>query len=471
MFSWIAALSVMMLSGCSANDSPSLNDVPADAEYAAMLDLKAAGPFSDTISMLSAIAPDDMAPLLNDIAPTIDLSTVMVYKPRQTKMGIVALKLTEPDKFTETLTRSGWNKRRLNDEEIYEPDGGGEFAKCIVVDRGAAWYLSTRTDLKAWRESLKKAEELSFASEYRVEQLVNERSALLTFINPVAIGMSDSSYRLLCVTTTPKPQPGTITLKCSMIEFSNKNGTGETVPLDLLAPITEEALATVRPMLTGSPSLTILAGLPQGIDWGGLVEMAGTGLDTRNQGMLQSLLPYMKDLKGLFALNVGPLTPRQLEADELEQQSLLVYGQLDGNRAQEAVEEINGNIRQKGLNPVPRADGVYAFTLGDARYRYTARNGAFIFALNREIDLDGQEAVTGNMFTPGKHLAASLTLPKINEAPEVGISLIMDADTLTITLKSTSGNPLIALENFFTALHTATNARSEAAPDYYDDYD
>ena len=459
------ALLACLLTGCAKSESPSLSDLPADAEYVVMLNLDSIGQEGNLQQGISMLIPGDLNGLPDNAAQCLDLSNVMAYKPTETKMAIVAVGITDEDMLTEALVKAGWTKRKVNGEEIYEPDGSGEFGRCIVIDRGAAWYLTTRNDLKNWRESLRRASDNNF-SQYPTADVIASRGVLTAFINPSAVGLPGSD-KLFTVTTARAS--GSITFTGRLIATDEAHR-GEEVPLDLLSDL-GSAPAALSPMLCAGPTLTIMAGMTQAIDWGNMVEMAGADLGTQNQGMLQSLLPYIRSLNGIMAINVGPLSTKSLEATDVEEQSLMIYGLLEGNRAQEAVEEINTNLRQKGGNPAPRADGVYAFTLGDARYRYTARDGAFIFALNREIDLPEVLRGTSPEIAPTTRLNASLTLPAVNGASAPAFSLKMDAKVVTFTITAPGADPLSALANYMATLQSNSRSAREASADYYDDYD
>lgn len=462
---WWACIASFALPSCSGSSGPSLADIPADADYVAILRLDSLAQAEEAMQFLNIGAPERLATLTAGIASALDLSQVIVYKPVETGMGIMAAGITDGSALKSALSEAGWVKRKFRSEEIYEPESAGEFGCCMVMDGATAWFLANRTDLKAWRESLHKAGKSSYAT-LPLDRLVEERGVILALVNPATLGLN-APDRLFAVTSSSTADA--LTLRGGMIDVA-KDSKGHYVPLDLLSPI-GTIPTELRDMICAGPSLTILAGMSQSIDWANIVEMAGPGLGTQNQGMFQSLLPYIKSLNGVFALNAGPLTAASLDDGDPEHQSLLVYGRLEGNRANEAVEEINSNLRAKGLNPVPRADGIYAFSLGDARYRYTARDGAFIFALNREINLPAGQALPAIILPDDSRLSATLSLPPVTGAPAPLVTMTMDRNAITFTITDKGGNPLSALATYFTTLHRQSQTARETSDSYYDEYD
>lgn len=469
-----AFLAIALMASCSGSESPSAVDVPADADYVAIVDLtaiaKSAG-FDLTDSQasagLGAIMPDEAARILPSIAGAADLSSVMVYKPASCRENVVAFAVTDRDKLEESLEASGWKKRKFDSLEGLEPEESREFSPCIVFDRGAAWWLATRSDLKAWQQSFSEASDRNFASLGGVAEAIDSRGQLIAFANPSTAGlaMNDALIKI-----TGNLTADSLSVKANLVGCSESDA-GKTLPFAPLATIDSAAFAPYMPQ---APALVAAAGITPGINWGGIVDLIGPGIGTQNQGMLQTLLPYMSALDGPLAVGIGPLTAKSLLSTELEDQTIILYAPLQPGKAEQAVAEINTNLRQKGLNPTPRPDGIYAYTLGDVRYRYTVRSGAFIFALNREIDIDSPQS---SAFA-GLMAGAFLTLPPLKSIVpgakadiNIAAALRLDAGGLSLTIVSPGSNPLTAMAGYFSTLSEADRANREAADDYYDNYD
>lgn len=458
----LAVVTALISHGCSDSDSPSLADVPATAQYVAMIN---AGSFSEAITGLLPEVQGENGARLKECC---DLSRVLIFKPSDSRMDFAAATVTDASGLTSLLAEMDWNKRSANGITFYSPNSGGEFSECLIIDNNTAWFLGTRADIKNWRECRRQADKDSF-KKYGLHLEVDSTTRLAAYISPAFFGLTDNDA-FLKVTGQNGPDHS-LTINANLVSIL-EGKTGENIPFQTLAPVTDTRFSH---FLTAGNSLMAAAGIKQGINWGGLVEMLGSGLGTQNQGMLQTLLPYMTSLNGPFAIGIGPFTAESLTSDDLESHSIIIYATLADGKAAQAVNEINGNLRDKGLNPTPRSDGVFAFDLNGIKYRYTSTaDGIFLFALNRELE---SPHPADSILFQGRQAFASLRLPPLKEIlPEsrddLAITATLAMEPEGITMKITAGNcdPVMAFQRYFNALRGAVQARMEESPHYFDEY-
>ncbi len=459
---FLLAIAVLILQGCGKDGAPSVDMVPATADYVAIIN-------ADSLQeAVESLFPGQRAEDMARLGQCCDLQRVLVFKPVESRQPMAVVEVTDTKELTSLLADMGWRARKSDGEEAYAPDEGGEFAPCVVIDGNSAWFLGTRSDLKNRRESLSQAKKENFGK-YALEFNLDGTTRLVAYASPAFLGFSDPDAMIKVTGSIDADR--TLTVKASFVSVA-EGSAGETIPITALAPITDTRFAEYLPRTN---SFVAAAGIKKGFNWNGLVDMLGSGLGTQNQGMLQSLLPYMASLNGPFAIGIGPLTAQSLTSDELESQSIVIYATLEGTKAAEAVEEINGNLRDKGLSPRPRADGIYAFDLNGVKYRYHATDdGIFIFALNREPQ-SGQHPAP-DIFS-GHQAVAQLQLPPLSailpgntSTMQIQASLTVEPDGLILTIKSGDTLPIVALSRYFTQLDNAMQAEAENAPDYYDYY-
>lgn len=462
---WAATFALVSLislftAGCSQDKGPSLSQVPANAEYVALIDADSAG--------IAEVIPAYAAEMLGSIKECVSLKEIMVYKPAETRQPIVAIAATDADALAKALTDSGMLPTKHSGETVYIPVDGNDFSPCLAIAEGSLWCFGSKADVANWQKSLKQAEKESF-EKYGLEKFMAQRKQVLAFVNPASLGFAgeESMIKIEAAITGN-------TLQASGCIISVAEGSvGETIPLKGPEPMTDMTFLRYMPEGNG---LILAGGLTGAINWSGIVDMLGQGLDTRNQGMLQTLLPYMSSLRGTTAIGIGPFTPQNIRSEELESQSIVIYAPMADGKAAEAVNEINTNLRAKGLTPTPRADGIYAYTLGENRYRYTARDGVFMFALNRE--LDGAARPDSTLYA-GRQVAAQVILPPLSALiPGSKKSTIINA-TFTLTsggaeFKLTSpgsANPIEALSAYLETLADYGEQADDETQDYYESYD
>lgn len=482
LISLLAAASVFIAcitAGCSDNTGPSLKAVPATSDYAVLcniqLSAKTAGiDLSDYGSLQRSpfitFMPRDFSDLIPRAVNIADLSAVLVFKPKITRDVIIGLKLLDEGSFKDMLTDNGWSKVKSEGQITYQPAASSAYSPGIIFDNGCAWFLASSSDVQKWEEVKERAQESSYADFHIGELATPEESEIIMLASPVMMGFPSGKNTMIAATGTSTAKPARFTFDARLIDVS-EDGNGKTVEFNVLAPVD---LSAVSPFMPSSPALNIAAGIPKGINWASLTEMS-SGLGTQNQGMLQSLVPYLSSLDGTLAIGVGPLTAASLLSDDIENQALIVYGKLEGNRALDAVNEINTNLRAKGLTPRPDAEGIYSYTLNGHTYSYTARNGAFIFALNRPIDIGG--GARQQPEPKGTQLIGHLTLPPLKsvvpDAP-ADVSLTVDAvvDTRGIRLifESPAMPPVSALATYINAINQAKRISQEASDGFYDEY-
>lgn len=473
---FFAAVLAYASTSCSNNVAPSFESVPDDAEYAAIVNIdklaKDAGTdvaaFSESGSrLLESFISRYALTLIPAIAESADLSAVLSYKDFDAREPFMGFSLSDSNKFLESVKEAGWTKKSVEGTETYVPEGYGEFAPCLIIDGNNAWLLGTTSDVKAWQRDRKSAKDHNIAPALP-QSAPEENESLLAYL---FLPGDNMCRQAIMIHDEPATEPRQMSLTARLLnDTGGKSGLKlEPSQIDNFSPVDCNAFEKYMPE---QPAFVAAIGIKPGIDWSGLISMSGANLGTRNQGMLQSLLPYINSLNGTLAIGVGPLTAASLTADEIEKQTLLIYATLEGEKATEAVNEINGNLRQKGLTPTPRADGVYAFTLNGVLYRYTARGNAFLFALNREIDLTDSE--TQNTDSQAAPLAiARLQLPAVGDHGALcpSFSLTMTPVACKVVFKGNSGFPLTEFANYFSTLRTLEQSAHEASDNYYDDYD
>lgn len=458
----LAIAAAFIIQGCSEK-GVSMEEIPATADYVAVIN---ADSIPDAISTL--LIPAETPAQTGSLAESCDLSHILFYKPADSRQPFAAATVKDEKKLTSFLTELGWQKRKTEGVTAYSNEEWGEFAPCVIVENDAAWFLGTRGDIKNWKESLRQAEKENFGK-YGLDFSIDGNKRLKAYVRPAFFGIADDMSMLQV--TAAAGGDNTLTVKAGFISVADGK-TGEPIPFTALSAINDTRFSRYLP--AGQNSFVFAAGLTDKINWTGLVEMFGAGLGTRNHGMLQTLLPYMTSLKGPFAIGVGPLTAESLTSDDIESQSIIVYATLDGGKASDAVNEINGNLREKGLNPQPRADGVYAFDLNGVRYRYTATpDGVFLFALNRELDspqpadpalFAGRQAFAELRLPP-----LSAILPGVKDNLSITATMTVGSDGLTLVTHSGKVSPLIAFSRYFAAIEAARQSREEESADYYDE--
>lgn len=437
LFLALAVITGILFTSCTDSNAPSASQVPYDADYVSFINL--------TNNELTALLPEEVGDILNKVCESVDASSVMIYKPTDTRNAVVAAAVTDTDLLERILEECGMVKSKVSGVSVYESSKPHDYNPCIIIEGDCLWALGSKSDIEGWQNSLKQAKKKSF-EEYGLDSLIAQKGDFLGFINPQFIGFSTHDTLIKAVIRADSK-----TLDATAELISTKNATnGAKIPFNGLQNISD--LSFLNQMPSGS-GLTIAAGITDAMNWSGIVEAVGSGLDTQNQGLLQALLPYMGNLQGTVAIGIGPITAKSLATDEIESQNLIIYASMKGNKAVDALNEINGNLKAKGLSPTPRADGIYAYTLGENRYRYTVRNGVFIFALNREIDCNTRN---DSSLYAGKHMAAELRLPPLSTilpgctsatAVNARLTLTDTAVNLIIT-NSGNDNPSKALGNY-----------------------
>lgn len=458
------ALSCTLPCSCSKESGPTAESVPATADY--LLEINLTKLTEDVKEADDMALPDtwaEMARLAAKAESTADFGKVLIYKVADASYPFAAVNLTDRQGFVDAIADAGWTRRKSYGAEMYQPADGNAMSPCLVIDGDGAWCLATPADAKALQASLKEAADGENFTKFMPQEPVDDQ-VMAGALNPASFGLAGGKEM---VRITGRMSTSTGTLRVDAEPFDP--ATGKPVAITGMSPID---LAEAESLSNGPGSkLSIAVNVPKGIDWSGLIELCGPGLGTRNQGMLQSLLPYFASLDGMLVISIDPLDEQSLTASDIEQQPLAISATLEGARSVDAVEEINGNLRDKGVTPRPRADGVYAFTLNDVSYRYTARNGRFLFAMNREIG--SADSTKAAATTDGKAwLSAALTLPQLGGTTAPAMHL--DIDNAGAHLELTSGpgtNPLAALGNYFNGIEARAKKARREAYDYYDDYD
>lgn len=456
---WTAV--ILMLSCCSrTQEAPSLAQVPAESDYVAFIN-------ADSLPVASLL-PDHASQLLVKLSSALKLSDVMVYKPAVTRQPVAAVAIKDEKTLTEALEANGYARVKTDGITAYRIPDAGDFSPCLVIEDNALWLLATKADIANWQQSRKQAEKENF-EKFGLEKLMEKESQLTAFILPGALGFgkTDAILRITATSTADSMEA-----RINLVSL-NTSDFGSNIPLGGPVAMTDLSFISSMPSDNG---LIIAGGFSDAINWGALVDMIGQGLDTRNQGLLQALVPYMGSLRGSMAIGVGPFTAEALTDPEIESQRIVIYAAMEGDKASDAVEEINTNLREKGLSPRPRPDNVYAYTLGDNSYRYTARNGVFSFALNRE--LGGNSSIDSTMFA-GKQAVVMLNLPPLSalipgadKTGPVNALLTLTPEGCIINLKAPGAQrPLDVLAKYFSELSKAADNRRQQAPDYYDTYD
>lgn len=446
-----------LASACGSKQGASLQSVPDDADYAAIIDLS-----SPQAQQLASLLPDGMDRMVEEAKEAIDLSSTLCYSLPDARGTFAAATIKDEAVLTASLRDAGWSKTDLDGTKAFVPEGAPMFSPCIVIDDMTVWFLSSKADIARWHDGRKQASDKSFADlNEGIRTQLSDNEIILAYVAASFIGL-DTKTPMLEISGTADPANHTFNLVAAPL-----NASGSESYFTAFAPI-GQAMSQLTPYLPQLPSFLLVAGMKKGIGWDGLINNFGNSLGTQNQGMLQSLLPYLESLDGTLAIACGPLSEQKLQADRIEDQSLLIYATLENSRASDAVNEINGNLRAKGLDPTPRADGVYAFTLDGVTYRYTARDKAFIFALNREIDLGTTQAPTAN---PEATVMAWLELPALAGAtdPAPRATFTLDPSSGKLTLSASSGDALSAFAAYFATLHKNKREALMNSDSYYDE--
>lgn len=475
-----AVIAAFIPAGCTDDMGPSLKSVPANSDYAVLCNLKLSAETTGTDltspqslgqSPFATFMPPDFSEMIPKTADFIDLSAILIFKPKITRDVIVGVTLLDEGDFKDVLADNGWTKMKTGIQTAYRPAASSSFSPGIIIEDGCAWFLASNPDIQKWGEIKESAKEKSYADFHTGDLATPDVSEMLMLASPTVMGFPADKNTMIAAKGISQKNPSRFTFASQLIDVSER-GNGKALEFNILAPVD---VSSAMPFMPAPPALTLIAGITKGINWGALTEMM-TGLGTQNQGMLQSLVPYLSSLDGTLALGVGPLNARSILSEDIENQTLLIYGKLEGNRAIDAVNEINSNLKAKGLNPRPGADGIYSYTLNGHSYSYTARDGAFIFALNRPIDINNA-AQPGQAAPKGTQLVGRLTLPPLKAiVPEatVDVSLTVDAvvDTrgMRLVFESPTMPPISAIATYINAIRKSKRITEEASEGFYDDY-
>lgn len=475
-----AVIITFAATGCSDSMGPSLESVPANSDYALLCNCeqsaKAAGTDLSSAESLrrspfAAFMPQDFSDLIPKTFNHVDLSAVLVFKPKITRDVIIGVKLINESDFKDALADNGWTKVKSEGQIAFQPAVSSAFSPGIIIDGGCAWFLASNADIQKWEEIKESAKEENYADFHTGELATPKESELLMLASPAAMGFPADKNTMIAAKGTSQTKPARFTFAAQLIDVS-ESGNGKALEFNALAPVD---ITSVMPFMPSAPALTLIAGIPKGINWAALTEMS-SGLGTQNQGMLQSLVPYLSSLDGALAIAAGPLTATSLLSDDIESQSLLVYGKLEGNRAIDAVNEINTNLKAKGISPRPDAEGIYSYTLNGHTYSYTARNGAFIFALNRPVDINAAGSPQPSL-AKGTQLVGHLILPPLKsiipDAPSnvsVSVDAVVDTRGMRLIFESSSMTPVSALATYINAIRQAKRISEENSEGFYDEY-
>lgn len=472
----LAALTVVFasaaLTGCRQSEGPSLKLVPATAEWAVVIDLQLIEQNSDSCgtdnstSILTALVPEDFSHIFQTLTPCVDKKQMVIFKPAETRGPIAVAAVSDQSAFVETLQADNWEKIRISDETAYVPEGAREFSPCIFIDGNNIFLLSTRSDLRNLQTCIKSADNADFLSKIP-EPLLPDDSEL-AFYCP----LPDNDKELLCVRSKSDIPHNSATVRAIITE-AGSDKSGQPVEMSFLKPLGTDSIPGLS-NLPGGYSLRAVFGIPAGINWNALADMASGSLDTQSHGLLQSLLPYMSQLDGPLAIGIGPFGYSNMTADRLEAQTIYISATFQPGKALDIVEEINGNLREKGITPRPGANGIYAFNLNNTKYRYTVRGNEFLFAQNREIEENWNSELN---IDPQMTGAVSLMLPPLRDiipdAPSdnsISAALKMTATEIEMTVTCTAGSPLTAFATYFETLGAALRNLEQSDEDYFDTY-
>ncbi|MDE6487835.1 MAG: hypothetical protein K2L46_00995 [Paramuribaculum sp.] len=466
------ALAIFTIQGCTRRGGPSLETVSATADWVAVIDLKqinqdsASAHSHNPAAIISSLLPEEFSYSFRILTPYIDNDRLIIFKPAETRGPVAAAGVSDPSAFADALKADSWSKIKVNGETAYAPEGAREFSPCLFIEGKTVFLVATRSDMRNLRLSLKSADSDNYLT--KVPKPLLPAESELTFF----ASLPDNDNELICIKAQTDPSNNSISFRAIITE-SGSDKSGEPIEMSFLKPLESDSIPGLSE-LPGGYSLRGVFGIPSGINWKALADIADGSLDTRSLGLLQSLLPYMSRLDGPLAVGIGPFDFSNMTADRLEAQTIYVCATFQPGKAAEVVNEINGNLREKGLDPRPGANGIYAFNLNGTSYRYVSRGNEFLFAQNREINDKWDSDIEIDPKTTG---SLTLMLPPLRsiipDAPSnnsISASLKMTSKEINLTITCTSGSPLVALPTYFESISTALRNFDLSNEDYFDTY-
>lgn len=287
-FRLIAALTIVLasasLTGCGQSEGPSLKLVPATAEWAVVIDLQLIEQNSDSsgtgnsTSILTALVPEEFSHIFLTLTPFVDKKQMIIFKPAETRGPIAVAAASDQSAFVAALQTNNWEKIRVSDETVYVPEGAREFSPCIFIDGNNIFLLSTRSDLRNLQASTKSADNADFLSKIP-EPLLPTDSELAFFCL-----LPDNSDELLCVRSKSDIPNNSATVRAIITE-AGSDKSGEPVEMSFLKPLGSDSIPGLS-NLPGGYSLRAIFGIPAGINWNALADLATGSLDTQSQCQL-----------------------------------------------------------------------------------------------------------------------------------------------------------------------------------------
>lgn len=189
-----------LASACGSKQGPSLQSVPADADYAAIVDLS-----SPQSLQLASLLPDGMDRMVEAAKEAIDLSSTLCYSLPDARGAFAAATIKDEAALTAALRDAGWSKTDIDGTKAFVPEGAPMFSPCIVIDDMTVWFLSSKADMPRWHEGRKLASDKSFADlNEGIRTQLSDNEIILAYVASSFIGL-DPKTPMLEISGTVDP--------------------------------------------------------------------------------------------------------------------------------------------------------------------------------------------------------------------------------------------------------------------------
>lgn len=387
----IALLPLLMACmACSRQQTPLLETIPADVDYALTFNLtkfvESAGNEEDLSryeKLLSGWIPEELADNAQEMLKAIDTDMIAGYGYGNNTIITFAIK----DK---SLLESLMSKAEHKSDKgfsIYRLSGQN-----LLVKGNQAWLSSSANPGEKISNDISNASDNPFSENGAIAEALDNGQILTVALSPKFIDKAMTDHWPI------------LTLDISdnklVAQMSGLNTEGENYTLSSLQPLSTDFLRYVPEPF----NIACAFGATPAIAWDAIASMAGSIGGYRSMGLMETLLPYLKSIDGTVAFAAG--TPDKTIPDDVR---FIAMMHMPREVIAKAIGQIGGAMAQMRI-PVKRTpDGISA-TIDGVTYTAAEVDGYLTLA---SIPISADHS---NRFAPyftGKNGAAFVSIPTL----------------------------------------------------------
>lgn len=420
----LMSLIIIAVASCSSKRDKLLETVPDDSELVVTVNLVELAKKSEITvedgrlvlpreyTYIKENLPEGFTKIAGKIAESVDLENIVVfgYINKDEVYATVALK--DADSFRTLLKNEDFERDRENGYEIYAKSDS-DYADCWVIseDESQAWFVDRRRDVKKIEDfelARKKNNIMKYSglkSALRDDNIVNvvfDQTALNSGLDEYwAVGSANIDNNAI------------------VLEVTAMKADGEPMESTGLQEISPDFLRYIPSNFLGVAAF----GLKPDGEWIDHVKNAFSQMyGTRNQAMMDEVMPYIKAVDGTVAFGFGPKNKSALLSGKPEGWQAIAMVHMTQSKVNSLTEIFKNNLPQS----TSAGNGLYKCNLGTSSLTYGMLDGYFALGFNTGLQPDKNNSFASD-FT-GKSYAMVLQSPMLNE--------IVDAPKLSYSVKA-----------------------------------